>query len=105
MVLTSYYPGLLQILGASPLDRSLIFPLTIAGCLAATRDEVGFCIGRLSSVGKDAESLGNCFAARLLIESVWQKRGERGSDVNNGGTAVGWRDVMLEMNENPLLLV
>lgn len=99
----------LEVLGASPLDRSLIFPLTIAGCLAATREEAGFCIRRLSSVGKDAESLGNCFAARLLIETVWQKRLERGFEENGGagggGSDVGWRTVMMEMNRNPLLLV
>lgn len=101
----------LQVLGATPLDRSLIFPLTITGCLAATQHEVDFCIGRLSSVGKDAESLGNCLAARQLIGCVWEKRLAKGFEydeqkgVGTGGTVVGWREVMLELNRNPLLLV
>jgi hypothetical protein len=89
--------------------------------------EVDFCIGRLSSVGKDAESLGNCLAARQLIGKVWEKRVEKGfvdlneysalgigmdahGRVTDGapggpGCDVGWRSVMLEMNRNPLLLV
>ncbi|KAG8806352.1 hypothetical protein FRB91_010218, partial [Serendipita sp. 411] len=98
-------------LGASPLDRSLIFPITISGCLAPTQQEVQFCIGRLSSVDKDAESLGNCYSARQLIQSVWNRRVETGfsydeqSGNGNPGSEFGWREIMLEMNRNPLLLV
>ena len=62
-------------------------------------------------MGEDAESLGNCLAARQLIGCVWEKRLAKGFEydeetgVGTGGTVVGWREVMLELNRNPLLLV
>lgn len=110
-----------QVLGASPLDRSLIFPITITGCLAGTLAEADFCVGRLSSVGADAESFGNCLAARQLIRRVWEKRVMSGyayredydrlpPDAAGPGSSdpmldASWRTVMHEMSENPLLLV
>lgn len=97
-----------QALQSSPLDRALIFPLTITGCLALTQAEVDFCHGRLASVGSDAESFGNCLQARQLIDAVWAKRTLSGltlEGVPRISRGVSWRVVMRELGEDPLLLV
>lgn len=99
---------ILQALRSSPLDRALVFPITITGCLAATQVEVDFCLARLANVGNDANSFGNCLQARELIHAVWQKRIAVGIDTNGvpvKSQPINWRIVMRELGEDPLLLV
>lgn len=98
----------LQALHSSPLDRALIFPITITGCLAATQAEVDFCLARLANVGNDANSFGNCLQARELIHEVWAKRIAVGIDASGvpvKSQPINWRIVMRELGEDPLLLV
>jgi hypothetical protein len=98
----------LRALGSSALDRALVFPITITGCLAATQPEVNFCLNRLANVGNDANSFGNCLQARELINEVWQKRIAVGVDANGfplKSQPINWRTVMRELGEDPLLLV
>ena len=105
-LLIFYFFG--QALRSSPLDRALVFPITITGCLAATKAEVDFCLARLANVGNDANSFGNCLQARELIHVVWAKRAAVGIDANGvpvTSQPVNWRTVMRELGEDPLLLV
>ena len=97
-----------QALRSSPLDRALVFPITITGCLAATQAEVDFCLARLANVGNDANSFGNCLQARELIHAVWEKRTAVGIDASGvpvKSQSINWRIVMRELGEDPLLLV
>jgi hypothetical protein len=97
-----------QALRSSALDRALIFPITITGCLAATQAEVDFCLARFANVGNDANSFGNCLQARELIHAVWAKRTAVGIDASGvpvKSQSINWRIVMRELGEDPLLLV
>ena len=103
-----YFYYFLRTLHSSPLDRALIVPITITGCLAATQAEVDFCLARLANVGNDANSFGNCLQARELIHEVWGKRIAMGIDASGvpvKSQAINWRIVMRELGEDPLLLV
>jgi len=98
----------LTALRSSALDRALIFPITITGCLAATQGEVQFCLSRLANVGNDAESFGNCMQSGELIAAVWKRRIAGGIDVTGMplmSQSVNWRKIMRELGDHPLLLV
>lgn len=75
-------------------DRALILPLALAGCLTNDRTHAQYIRSRLS--GQD-ESFGNIRATRLLIERVWQAREQ--------SIAVDWRDVMRDQLGVELLLI
>ena len=85
---------LLQQLPASEVDRSLVFPICLAGCLTDDSTRRDYLKGRLQS--RD-ETIGNLMRARLLMEAVWQKR-----DVT--GRTVDWRELMGEHGLNLLLV-
>ncbi|CAK5269651.1 unnamed protein product [Mycena citricolor] len=86
--------GLLRQLPSSEIDRALVFPICLAGCMTDDSTWREFLKGRLQSLD---ESLGNLMRTRLLMEAVWQKR-----DVS--GMAVDWRETMRERGLNLLLL-
>ncbi|KZP31796.1 hypothetical protein FIBSPDRAFT_775867 [Athelia psychrophila] len=78
----------------SELDRSLIFPLCVTGCLTDNRARRDVIKRRLQ--GQD-ENLGNLMQARALMEAVWRRR-----DVSGG--AVDWREILHNENLNLLLI-
>ncbi|KAJ7158512.1 fungal-specific transcription factor domain-containing protein [Mycena filopes] len=84
----------LRQLPASEVDRALVFPICLAGCMTDDSSWRDFLKGRLQ--GRD-ESLGNLMRTRLLMEAVWQKR-----DIS--GMTVDWRETMRERGLNLLLL-
>ncbi|KAJ7017421.1 fungal-specific transcription factor domain-containing protein [Mycena alexandri] len=79
---------------SSEVDRALVFPICLAGCMTDDPAWRDFLKGRLQALD---ESLGNLMRTRLLMEAVWQKR-----DIN--GTTVDWRETMRERGLNLLLL-
>ncbi|KAF7985733.1 hypothetical protein HWV62_2340 [Athelia sp. TMB] len=78
----------------SELDRSLVFPLCVMGCLTDNRARRDMVKRRLQ--GQD-ENLGNLMQARALMEAVWRRR-----DVS--GAAVDWREILHNENLNLLLI-
>ncbi|KAL0953251.1 hypothetical protein HGRIS_004503 [Hohenbuehelia grisea] len=87
---------LLQQLPASDIDRALVLPICLAGCLTDNSPLRDFLKGRLQT--RD-EGFGNVMQTRLLMESVWRKR-----DV--GGGVVDWRHIAGERGPShvPLLV-
>ena len=81
-------------LPSSELDRSLVFPLCLAGCLTDDGDRRNFLKGRLQY---QDENIGNILQARGLMEGVWRRR-----DVTGG--AVNWREVIHNDGFNILLV-
>lgn len=78
----------------SEVDRSLVFPLCLTGCMTDNRARRELLKGRLQA---QDENLGNILQARALMEAVWQRR-----DV--GGGAINWREIMHNDGLNLLLL-
>lgn len=78
----------------SEVDRSLVFPLCLAGCLTNDQDRRNFLKRRLQI---QDENIGNVLQARGLMEGVWRRR-----DVAGG--AVDWREVMVNDGFNILLV-
>ncbi|KAF7374632.1 Zn(2)-C6 fungal-type domain-containing protein [Mycena sanguinolenta] len=88
---------IVQLLGQLPpseVDRALVFPICLAGCMTDDSTWRDFFKGRLQRLD---ESLGNLMRTRLLMEAVWQKR-----DVS--GATVDWRETMRERGLNLLLV-
>jgi hypothetical protein len=84
-----------QDLPCSDVDKSLVFPLCIAGCLSATRAQKDFFRDRLSP----HHAVGNCQRAVEVIEAVWAKR-EAVAD----GIVVDWRATMEALGLRLLLV-
>jgi hypothetical protein len=85
---------LLNQLPPSEVDRALIFPICIAGCMTDDSKRREFLKCRLQS---QDESIGNLMRTRLLMEAVWHKR-----DVS--GRSSDWRETMGERGLNLLLV-
>jgi hypothetical protein len=63
----------------SELDRSLVFPICLAGCMTNDSTIRDFFKGRIRTLN---ESYGNLLQTRRLMEAVWQKRDAEGKDVD-----------------------
>ncbi|KAG8953152.1 hypothetical protein FRC04_003100 [Tulasnella sp. 424] len=79
---------------STDLDRSLAFPITIGGCLAATAEQRSFFADRLAAQGS---AVGNGSQAKLLMETVWKRR-------DSGEKKVCWRDTMKTLQFDLLLV-
>jgi hypothetical protein len=85
---------LMNQLPVSEADRSLVFPICIAGCLADDPVHRGTLSGRLQA---QDQSFGNLLQTRTAMEAVWQKR-------DNHGITVDWRQSLREQGRNLLLI-
>lgn len=63
----------------SEVDRTLVFPICLAGCMTNDSTIRDFFKGRLRALD---ESRGNLLQTRRLMEAVWQKRDIGGKDVD-----------------------
>ncbi|KAG8992147.1 hypothetical protein FRB90_001073 [Tulasnella sp. 427] len=79
---------------STDLDRSLAFPITIGGCLAATPEHRAFFAERLAAQGS---AVGNGSQAKLLMETVWKRR-------DAGERKVCWRETMKTLQFDLLLV-
>ncbi|KAK0435034.1 fungal-specific transcription factor domain-containing protein [Armillaria borealis] len=86
---------LLHELEPSEIDRTLVFPICLAGCMTSNSSHRDLLKSRLQS---QDESIGNLLQTRLVMEAVWQKRGESGS------SACEWREILRERCPNLLLI-
>ena len=85
---------LLNQLPPSELDRSMVFPICLAGCMTddpARRDVLK---ARLQA---QEQNIGNLLQTRAVMEAVWQKR-----DAHGG--VIDWRETMRDHNLNLLLV-
>jgi hypothetical protein len=87
---------LLNQLPPSEVDRSLVFPICVAGCLTDNPGHREIYKARLQ--GQD-ENIGNLLQTRVIMETVWQRR-----DVHAGLAAVDWRETVRERGMNLLLM-
>jgi len=86
---------LIRQLPVSTLDRTLVFPMCLAGCL--TDDPLKRDIFKARLVGQQSQ-FGNVHQALMVMETAWQRRDTRGG-------AVEWRDLLHVQGRNLLLLV
>jgi hypothetical protein len=86
---------LLEELPPSDVDRSLVFPICLAGCLTDMPEQREVFRRRLAE--KDSP-VGNVGAAQMLMSAVWMRR-----DME-GGSAVSWQEVMKEQGYILLLV-
>jgi hypothetical protein len=107
MVLSEPVPGVPEIsssvdtiiqlfsqLPSSEVDRSLVLPLCLAGCLTNDRPRRDLVKARLQA---QDENIGNILQVRGLMEAVWRQR-------DFSGGAVEWRDIMRNDGLNVLLI-
>ncbi|KAJ3565173.1 hypothetical protein NP233_g7806 [Leucocoprinus birnbaumii] len=91
---------LLQLLGRSSPDseveRSIVLPIALAGCMTNDSTQRDFLRGRFQA---QHESIGNLMQARALMEILWQKR-----DVNVRSSGVSLSETVQEKNLRLLLI-
>lgn len=88
----------LDILHPNPdINRAVIFPITLAGCLCETLSQQAFFRGRFQQLSPEATAFGNTRPALELMEEVWTRR--------LLGGVVHWRHVMLQKWEAGILLI
>jgi len=88
-----------QNLQASDVDRSLVFPIALAGCMTDNTVYRSYLEGRLKALGKQGEAVGNTKSCLQLMYAVWAKR-----DAEGGPRVVDWIDTMKEMGWSLLLV-
>lgn len=72
----------------------------MAGCHAHTPEMQAFFKDRFERLGEEAASFGNTQNALRLMEEVWRRRAAVSVD-----TAVHWRKVMFELDDEGMLLI
>ena len=93
----------------SVLDRALIFPLFLIGCMT---NNLGFRAKIQQRIGSQDEAFGNLRNARLLMEHVWRLRVMTSGPssfhgvehVGNRYASVDWRQAMRDMGLDLLFL-
>ncbi|KAF8519521.1 fungal-specific transcription factor domain-containing protein, partial [Gautieria morchelliformis] len=80
-------------LALSEVDRGLVFPICVAGCLTNVREQRLFFKQRLDA---QDTSLGNLSQTRRLMEVVWRKRDSQGG-------VVDWRNTMPDIGVDLLV--
>jgi hypothetical protein len=83
----------LETLAPSDIDRSLVFPICLAGCMANDRTTHNFFRNRLAGY----QGVGNCTQAVQLMDAVWTKR-------DRERVETCWRETMQELGLNLLLV-
>ncbi|KDQ19341.1 hypothetical protein BOTBODRAFT_142926 [Botryobasidium botryosum FD-172 SS1] len=86
-------------------DRSVVFPICISGCLTDDAAQRQFLLGRVQMVAKngpETENVGNCTQVAQLMNEVWRKR----DTMREGGVhgEVCWRETMKELGWTFLLV-
>lgn len=81
-------------LALSEVDRGLVLPICVAGCLTDIPEERELFKQRLDA---QDTSLGNLLETRRLMETVWHKRDSQGG-------VVDWRHAMADIGINLLVI-
>jgi len=80
--------------------RSVVFGICLCGCLADDPEEREFLLRRLDAEEEQAEDVGNCASARLVMQEVWNRRALGGSEA-----PLSWREATQQFGGESLLLV
>lgn len=80
-------------LQASDFDRSLVFPITLAGCMTDNKDYRGYLEGRLLQLGPKGQAVGNSGSCLKLMQAVWKKRDQQ----LTGPRIFDWIDTMNDL--------
>lgn len=85
-------------MGCSPseVERSVILPITLAGCMTNDSAQLDFLRGRFQAQN---ESIGNLMQARALMETIWQRR-----DANTLLGGISLSETVQEKNLRLLLI-
>jgi hypothetical protein len=86
---------LLEQLPQSEVDRSLVFPICLAGCM--TDDHVRRDVLKTRLQAQD-QSVGNLLLTCAVMDTVWRKRD------GHVGAVIDWRESMRDHNLNLLLV-
>ena len=84
----------LQLIPPSEVDRSLMFPICLAGCMT---DDVAQRDMLKSRLQAQEQNIGTLMQTRAVLESVWQKRDAHGGMID-------WRETMRDAHLNLLLI-
>ena len=91
--------------------RSVVFGICLCGCLADDPEDREFLLRRLDAE-EQAEGVGNCASARLVMQEVWRRRapssgvgGESSSSTPSSPPALSWREATQQFGGESLLLV
>ena len=95
--------------------RSVVFGICLCGCLADDPDDREFLLRRLDAE-EQAEGVGNCASARLVMQEVWRRRapciggGGSGECAESSSSAalpppLSWREATQQFGGESLLLV
>ena len=98
--------------------RSVVFGICLCGCLADDQEDREFLLRRLDAE-EQAEGVGNCASARLVMQEVWRRRAPcvgGGGGGDNGGCGessssaslpppLSWREATQQFGGESLLLV
>ncbi|KAI0288799.1 fungal-specific transcription factor domain-containing protein [Russula brevipes] len=79
--------------------RSVVFGICLCGCLADDPQEREFLLRRLDAE-EQAEGVGNCASARLVMQEVWNRRAP-----GHAEGSLTWRDATQMFGGESLLLV
>jgi len=79
--------------------RSVVFGVCLCGCLADDPEEHEFLLRRLDAE-EQAEDVGNCASARLVMQEVWNRRAAGGTEA-----PLSWREATQQFGGESLLLV
>jgi hypothetical protein len=96
--------------------RSVVFGICLCGCLADEAEDREFLLRRLDAE-EQAEGVGNCASARLVMQEVWRRRapssgggggaccGEEPSSSSSSPPPLSWREATQQFGGESLLLV
>lgn len=91
----------LDILHPNPdINRAMVFPITLAGCLCETESQQAFLRNRFLQLSPEASAFGNTRPALELMEEVWRRRAMSGRTEK-----IYWRQIMLEKWRGEILLI
>ncbi|KAG8960786.1 hypothetical protein FRC00_014167 [Tulasnella sp. 408] len=80
-------------LQASDFDRSLVFPITLAGCMTDIKENRAYLESRLLQLGPKGQAVGNSASCLKLMQAVWRKRDQQ----LTGSRVVDWIDTMNDL--------
>lgn len=89
-----------KVLEASDFDRSLVFPITLAGCMTDNKEHRAYLEGRLLMLGFKGQAVGNSSSCLKLMHQVWKKRDQQ----LMGSRIVDWIDTMHDLGWSLLLV-
>jgi hypothetical protein len=91
----------LDILHPNPdINRAMVFPITLGGCLCETGAQQNFFRKRFRQLSPEASAFGNTRPALELMEEVWRRRA-----IGDQTEKICWRQIMMQKWNGEILLI